>query len=236
MNCPRLGQRGKRVADFHGRWQGRTAGQRGCGACACLRQTRTAWQSPHGNSGNGVYGQSYVQTPEQIVAALFRDERGPRPKDRPQPQFKHVTARFTTMREDPTEKSGNPTARSKPFFGRGANCRAPSFGAETAAAPDVAGNAKSCGRHSLASQGRNAYSAYCCHGCPTVLAAEWASRIIRLDVHFSQSPRRGGKTMCMIQRPTAGAGVAAGGDGMEVRILAARAGEEVLSREFPQAT
>jgi hypothetical protein len=43
----------------------------------------------------------YVQTPEQIVAALFRDERGPRPKDRPQPQFKHVTARFTTMREDP---------------------------------------------------------------------------------------------------------------------------------------
>ena len=43
----------------------------------------------------------YVRTPEQIVAALFRDERGPRPKDRPQPQFKHVTARFTSMREDP---------------------------------------------------------------------------------------------------------------------------------------
>jgi len=43
----------------------------------------------------------YVQTPEQIVAALFRDDRGPRRKDRPQPQFKHVTARFTTMREDP---------------------------------------------------------------------------------------------------------------------------------------
>ena len=36
----------------------------------------------------------YVRTPEQIVAALFRDERGPRPKDRPQPQFKHVTAQF----------------------------------------------------------------------------------------------------------------------------------------------
>ncbi|MGA2035149.1 MAG: ISKra4 family transposase, partial [Thermoguttaceae bacterium] len=34
-------------------------------------------------------------------AALFRDEKGPRPKDRPQPQFKHVTARFTSMREDP---------------------------------------------------------------------------------------------------------------------------------------
>jgi hypothetical protein len=43
----------------------------------------------------------YVRTPEQIVAALFRDEKGPRPKDRPQPQFKHVTARFTSMREDP---------------------------------------------------------------------------------------------------------------------------------------
>ncbi len=43
----------------------------------------------------------YVRTPEQIVAALFRDDREPRPKDRPQPQFKHVTARFTSMREDP---------------------------------------------------------------------------------------------------------------------------------------
>ena len=43
----------------------------------------------------------YVRTAEQIVAALFRDDKGPRPKDRPQPQFKHVTARFTTMREDP---------------------------------------------------------------------------------------------------------------------------------------
>jgi len=42
----------------------------------------------------------YVRTPQQIVAALFRDEREPRPKDRPQPQFKHVTARFTRMRED----------------------------------------------------------------------------------------------------------------------------------------
>jgi hypothetical protein len=43
----------------------------------------------------------YVRTPEQIVAALFRDDSGPRPKDRPQPRFKHVTARFTRMREDP---------------------------------------------------------------------------------------------------------------------------------------
>ena len=43
----------------------------------------------------------YVRTPEQIVAALFRDDTRPRPKDRPQPRFKHVTARFTSMREDP---------------------------------------------------------------------------------------------------------------------------------------
>ena len=43
----------------------------------------------------------YPRTPEQIVAALFRDDSGPRPKDRPQPQFKHVTARFTQMREEP---------------------------------------------------------------------------------------------------------------------------------------
>jgi hypothetical protein len=42
----------------------------------------------------------HVRTPEQIVAALFRDDVGPRPKDRPQPQFKHITARFTRMRED----------------------------------------------------------------------------------------------------------------------------------------
>jgi hypothetical protein len=43
----------------------------------------------------------HVRTAEQIVAALFRDEVEPRPKDRPQPRFKHVTARFTRMREDP---------------------------------------------------------------------------------------------------------------------------------------
>ena len=43
----------------------------------------------------------YMRTPEQIVAALFRDDTGPRPRDRPQPRFKHVTARFTSMREDP---------------------------------------------------------------------------------------------------------------------------------------
>ena len=40
----------------------------------------------------------YVRTPEQVVAALFRDETGPRSKDRPRPRFKHLTARFTRMR------------------------------------------------------------------------------------------------------------------------------------------
>ncbi len=45
--------------------------------------------------------QPNVRTPEQIVAALFRDDTGARPKDRPQPRFKHVTARFTSMREEP---------------------------------------------------------------------------------------------------------------------------------------
>jgi hypothetical protein len=43
----------------------------------------------------------HVRTPEQIVAALFRDDVGPRPKNRPLPQFKHITARFTRLREDP---------------------------------------------------------------------------------------------------------------------------------------
>lgn len=43
----------------------------------------------------------YLRTPEQIVAALFRDDTRPRPKDRPQPRFKHVTARFTRIREEP---------------------------------------------------------------------------------------------------------------------------------------
>jgi hypothetical protein len=43
----------------------------------------------------------YVRTAEQIVAALFRDNTEPRPKDRPQPRFKHITARFTNMREEP---------------------------------------------------------------------------------------------------------------------------------------
>jgi hypothetical protein len=42
-----------------------------------------------------------VRTAEQIVVALFRDNTEPRPKDRPRPRFKHVTARFTNMREEP---------------------------------------------------------------------------------------------------------------------------------------
>lgn len=45
----------------------------------------------------------YMRTAEQIVAALFRDDapRQPKDKDRPQPKFKHVTARLTRLREDP---------------------------------------------------------------------------------------------------------------------------------------
>jgi hypothetical protein len=47
----------------------------------------------------------YVRTPEQVVAALFRDETGPRSKDRPRPRFKHLTARFTRIR---VEADGEP--------------------------------------------------------------------------------------------------------------------------------
>jgi len=43
----------------------------------------------------------YLRTPEQVVAALFRDDSGPRPKDRPQPRFKHVTARLSRRCADP---------------------------------------------------------------------------------------------------------------------------------------
>jgi len=42
----------------------------------------------------------HVRTAEDIVAALFREKRQPRRKDRPEPQFKHITARFTQMREE----------------------------------------------------------------------------------------------------------------------------------------
>jgi len=42
----------------------------------------------------------YPRTGEQIVAALFRDDAGPRSKDRPKPRFKHLTARFTRMRAE----------------------------------------------------------------------------------------------------------------------------------------
>jgi hypothetical protein len=43
----------------------------------------------------------YPRTAEQIVAALFRDDAGARPKDRPEPRFKHVTARFSRVRQEP---------------------------------------------------------------------------------------------------------------------------------------
>jgi len=44
-----------------------------------------------------------VRTPEQIVAALFREDAGARPKDRPHPRFKYLTARLTRMREQAGE-------------------------------------------------------------------------------------------------------------------------------------
>ncbi len=42
----------------------------------------------------------YVRTPEEIVAALFRDAVRPDTRDRPQPQFKHTLARFSRTYED----------------------------------------------------------------------------------------------------------------------------------------
>ena len=45
---------------------------------------------------------AYVRTPEQIVAALFRDERNPGAEDkkRPKPKHKHTMAHFPTTYED----------------------------------------------------------------------------------------------------------------------------------------
>ncbi len=42
----------------------------------------------------------YVRTPEEIVAALFRDAARPDTRDRPQAQFKHTLARFSRTYED----------------------------------------------------------------------------------------------------------------------------------------
>jgi len=55
----------------------------------------------------GVYSvDRYVRTPEEIVAALFRDGERPQGDQRPQPQFKHLRACFTkaydTDTDDPT--------------------------------------------------------------------------------------------------------------------------------------
>lgn len=52
----------------------------------------------------GVYSvDRHVRTPEQIVAALFRDDSVAQPKDRPQPQFKHLVACFARQYEDGAE-------------------------------------------------------------------------------------------------------------------------------------
>jgi len=42
----------------------------------------------------------YQRSAEDIVAALFRDERQKKDKDRPRPCHKHVVARFTRMKEE----------------------------------------------------------------------------------------------------------------------------------------
>jgi hypothetical protein len=59
----------------------------------------------------GVYSvDRYVRTPENIVAALFRDGKRPQGDKRPQPQFKHLRACFPkaydTDADDPTIVSG----------------------------------------------------------------------------------------------------------------------------------
>ena len=73
----------------------------------------------------------YLRTAEQIVAALFRDDTGMRPKDRPQPRFKHVTARFTSMREDPDGEQWESNGTIEAFcWAEERNRRPPSCGPE----------------------------------------------------------------------------------------------------------
>ncbi len=49
----------------------------------------------------GVYSvDRYQRTPEQVVAALFRDSDRPKKNDRPQPQFKQIVARFPQTYDD----------------------------------------------------------------------------------------------------------------------------------------
>ena len=56
----------------------------------------------------------------------FATTAGPRPKDRPQPQFKHVTARFTSMREDPDGEAVGIQRHDRSLsLGGGTNRRAP---------------------------------------------------------------------------------------------------------------
>lgn len=53
----------------------------------------------------------YVRTPEQIVAALFRDDAVPQPPDRPEPCFKRYRAYFAEegTEDEPTVPSAYPT-------------------------------------------------------------------------------------------------------------------------------
>ena len=60
---------------------------------------------------------SYVRTPEQIVAALFRDDSVPQPPDRPEPCFKRYRAYFA---QEGTEGRAN---RSERLFDVGMACQ-----------------------------------------------------------------------------------------------------------------
>jgi hypothetical protein len=52
----------------------------------------------------------YVRSPEDIVAALFRDQRDERPPQRPPAKFKQVLARFTDVFDDGLEEVAIPGA------------------------------------------------------------------------------------------------------------------------------
>lgn len=78
-----------------------------------------AFEEPAERPGNrrmailaGVYSvDRFVRTPEQIVAALFRDGEKPRGEKRPEPQFKHLRACFPKAydadTDEPTIVSGS---------------------------------------------------------------------------------------------------------------------------------
>ena len=100
------------VAIYHGGSRSRSNSADGKGVPLVKKDVqKTPWFDKPERPGNRrmatlacVYSvDRYVRMPEQIVAALFRDDEGEKPKDRPRPQFKHVTARFPRRYEDADE-------------------------------------------------------------------------------------------------------------------------------------